>query len=458
LYVNAAVEPATGLSSQAFIGKTHRELGIPEDLCIYWEENLRQVFITGQERTLDFDFPTTDGTTRNYQSRIVPEFAPDGSVESILGVARDVTDFKQTEAALRESEQRFRQVTENIDAVFWIFSLDEQKPLYISPAYEKIWGRSSQPLYENSENWMETIHPEDRAYVATMYEQLNQGEFIEYVYRIVKLDGSVRWISDCAFPVYDTHGRLYRTAGIAQDITERKRAEEQLKASLQEKGVLLREVHHRVKNNLQIISSLLDLQAEQIKDAIAKSTTPKAIALEAFRASQNRVKSIALIHEKLYQSENLARVNLADYIHTLATHLLQTYPINPNTITLQLKVDEIFLNLDTVIPCGLIINELVSNALKHGFPDNTKGTLWIHLKSISCVDVESHKEKSEQFTLIIGNNGIHLQDPENLYKAKSLGFQLVNILVKQIQGQIEVTQNQGTEFKIKFSDLDNSAK
>ncbi|HEY9631961.1 MAG TPA: PAS domain S-box protein [Coleofasciculaceae cyanobacterium] len=567
LYVNAAIESVTGLSSQAFIGKTHRDLGMPEDLYNYWQENLRQVFITAQERTVDFDFLTPDGTTRNYQSRLVPEFALDGSVESILGVARDVTDFKQTEAALRESQEQFRQLAENIDAVFWVFSVDEQKTLYISPAYEKIWGRSSQPLYENSRNWMDTIYPEDRTYVATMYERLNQGEFIEEVYRIVKPDGSVRWINDRAFPVYDAQGRLYRTAGIAEDITERKlteaalreseqkyrslvetsqgviwsintegrltfvnqavrqmcgyepeemigrhcselvtleqaqkdtgilqrilagqsvfqyeaeclhkdrtpfwvrcnmirlrddtgnvlgttgtavdisdrkRAEEQLKASLQEKEALLKEVHHRVKNNLQVISSLLDLQSQQIQDPMA---------LEAFRESRNRVKSMAIIHEKLYQSENLAKINLADYIEILTSYLLQTYAINPNNITLQLTVDEIFLNLDRVIPCGLIINELVSNALKHGFPVTTKGSIWVELNSVS---LESSEEQAHLFTLVVGNDGMKLQDPQNLFYAKSLGMQLVNILVKQLGVHIEISQNRGTEFKIRFSNL-----
>ncbi len=694
LYVNAAAEPVTGLFPQEFIGKSWRELEMPEALYTSWEENFQRVFTTAQEQTLEYDLPTPDGTAKYYQTRLMPEFARDGSVESILVVTRDVTDFKQTEAALRESEERFRQLAENIDAVFWVFCLNEQKTLYISPAYEKIWGRSSQPLYENSQNWMHTIYPEDRDIDAAIYERLNSGELVEDIYQIVKPDGSVRWIRDRAFPVYDSQGRLYRAAGIAEDITERKqaelalreseerfrqlaenidavfwifclderkllyispaydkiwgrprerlykeatrwregvhpedvpaivasaqqqlqgefpervyriirpdgsirwlqdhtfpiynsegrlyrtagisediterkqaeaalqeseqkyrnlvetaqgliwsvdsagrfsfinqaskhfygyepeemigreatefttpeqaqkdmealrrvlagesllqyetmafrkdgtpfyistnaivirdeagnvlgttgtsiditerkRAEEELKASLQEKEALLKEVHHRVKNNLQVISSLLDLQSQRIEDALD---------LEAFRASQNRVKSIAIIHEKLYQSKNLAQVNLAEYIHTLTNYLYQTYPINPDNITLQLKVDDIFLNLDTVIPCGLIINELISNALKHGFPGNTRGTIWIEL---NCVSVEPAEENTHQVTLVIGNDGIKLEDPTNFYRAKSLGFQLVQILVKQLYGQIEIDQSRGTEFKIRFSE------
>ena len=438
LYVNAAVEAVTGMSPQDFIGKTNQDLGMPKVRCADWEEKSQQVFTTGQEQIIEFDFLRPDGTTRYYQTRIVPEFAKDGSVESLLTIARDVTEFKQTEVSLKESEQRFRQLAENIDAVFWVFSVDEQKTLYISPAYEKIWGRSSQPLYENSQNWMETIYPEDRTQVITRYERLQQGEFIEEVYRIIKADGSVRWINDRAFPVYDAQGRLYRRAGIAEDITERKQAEEQLKTSLQEKEALLKEVHHRVKNNLQIISSLLDLQAQQIEDAIA---------LKAFRESQNRVRAIALIHEKLYQSNNLARINVADYIHTLTTYLLQTYPLAPNNITLQLNIDDILLDIDTVIPCGLILNELISNALKHGFIENTKGTIWIELNSVSIASIEG---KAHQLTLIVRNDGIKLQEPINFSNPESLGLQLVDVLVKQLEGQIEIEQNPDTEFKIRF--------
>jgi PAS domain S-box-containing protein len=324
--------------------------------------------------------------------------------------------------------------------------VNDQKTLYISPAYEKIWGRSSQPLYENSQNWMETIYPEDHPLAISRYERLKQGEPVEDVYRIVKPDGSVRWINDHAFPIYDSEGRLYRAAGIAQDITERKQAEEQLRASLREKEALLMEVHHRVKNNLQIISSLLDLQSQHLQEPLA---------LEAFQTSQNRIKSIALIHEKLYQSENLARVNLADYIHSLVINLLQTYTTNPDNITLQLNVADISLNLDTLIPCGLIINELVSNALKHGLSENAKGKIWVDINSISAA---SFQENVQQVTLVVGNEGKKFQNPFNFKNLKTLGLQLVNVLVEQLQGKIELDQSRGTEFKISFLNQDSLVK
>jgi two-component sensor histidine kinase len=185
---------------------------------------------------------------------------------------------------------------------------------------------------------------------------------------------------------------------------------------------------------------LLDFQAQKLRE-------PQA--LEAFRVTQNRVKSIALIHQKLYQSDNLAKVNLADYIYNLTTHLIQSYTLNPDNITLQLKLDEVFSSLDTAIPCGLVINELVSNALKHGFPRNSQGTIWVELNSVGEVTPE---QSTYQLRLVVGNDGIKLPELPNLHQAKSVGFQLIHALVQQLNGSIEIDRSRGTEFRISLFD------
>jgi two-component sensor histidine kinase len=171
-----------------------------------------------------------------------------------------------------------------------------------------------------------------------------------------------------------------------------------------------------------------------------------------FQNSQSRVRSMALIHEKLYQSKSLSRVNFADYIESLAMHLIQNYAVDPDRISLQLNLEPILLNLDTAIPCGLILNELVSNALKHGFPGNTGGTIWISLcsvgTSVSC-------DGGDDFELVIGNNGVKLPELPDFSRAKSLGLQLVRVLIQQLEGQIEVSQSQGTEFKLRFRELEH---
>lgn len=558
LYVNSAVESVSGISPHTFIGETNRSVGMPEDLCQSLEDNFQQVFITGQERIIEFDYLSPDGKTVYFQSRVVPEFAKDGSVECVLVVARDVTNFKltekalresqqllqavldsaptaiylkdlqgryilcnhrtqtgiglslkqiigktdydiwpqmadilrindqaavdagapveleetvlevgglhtfmtikfplydtsgtpyaicgistditerkQTEVALKESEQKYRNLVETCQGAIW--SVDAEGRLtFINQAAKQLYGYEPEEMI--GRHFSELVTPEQTQKGQEILERIIAGESIFHCEaECIRKDGTIFWVSCNAIALRDEFGNVLGTTGTSIDISDRKRIEEQLKASLQEKEALLKEVHHRVKNNLQVISSLLDLQSQQIQDSIA---------VDAFRGSRNRIKSIALIHEKLYQSKNLARVGLADYIHTLTTYLLHTYPINPSNITLQLSISNILLNIDKVIPLGLIINELVSNALKHGFPGNTKGTIWIEASSTSEISV---REEARQLTLVIGNDGLRLEETKIFYKPKSLGFQLVNVLVKQLNGLIEVEQIRGTEFKI----------
>src|ERR671933_914752 len=215
-----------------------------------------------------------------------------------------------------------------------------------------------------------------------------------------------------------------------RDVTERKQAEDQIKASLLEKETLLQEIHHRVKNNLQVISSLLRLQSRQIRDQQA---------LELFKESQNRVQAMALIHEKLYQSSNLAFIDFQEYITSLVGNLCRSYDIYRQAITFKVNVNQVSLAIDTAIPCGLIINELVANSLKYAFPDKAKGTIHVCL----------HCEENKSYTLIIRDNGIGLPINFNLKPLNSLGLNLVNILIEQLEGTLELDGRKGTKFCLK---------
>ncbi len=213
---------------------------------------------------------------------------------------------------------------------------------------------------------------------------------------------------------------------------ERRRAEDQIKASLKEKEVLLKEIHHRVKNNLQIISSLLNIQSRYIDDRRA---------LELFRESQERIRSIALIHERLYQSRDLAEIDFADYLQSLSANLFRSYGVKSNAVKLKVEVDGTRLNIDTAIPIGLIVNELLSNSLKHAFPSGRKGEIRIHLAA----------NGDSRSMLIVSDNGIGLPDDLDFRNSRSLGLQLVNMLVQQLDGTIELDRTNGTAFKIVFA-------
>ncbi|MEP0891918.1 MULTISPECIES: histidine kinase dimerization/phosphoacceptor domain -containing protein [unclassified Leptolyngbya] len=233
---------------------------------------------------------------------------------------------------------------------------------------------------------------------------------------------------------------LYQQA--QNELKERKRTEEQLKLSLKEKEVLLKEIHHRVKNNLQVISSVLRLQSDYIKD-------DRVLAL--FKDSQNRIRSMALIHEKLHQSSNLLKINFAEYIRDLADNLLRSYAANSRAATLRTEAENVWLNIDTAIPCGLIINELVSNALKHAFPaSNPENEIVVRIFPTA----------NKQFTLGVQDNGIGFPPELDFRNTESLGLELVCIFTEQLEGTIKLdqTNGRGTTFTITFSELENTGK
>jgi len=219
--------------------------------------------------------------------------------------------------------------------------------------------------------------------------------------------------------------------GIARDITEHKQAEKQIEASLREKEVLLREIHHRVKNNMQIISSLIRLQSRSIKDENLS---------DIFNKSQSRIRSMALIHESLYRSKDLARIDFSDYVERLTTHLFSMYRIKAGAIKFNMEIKDIYLDINRAIPCGLIINELVSNCLKHAFPDGRKGE----------IRVKMYEDRRNKHTLIVKDNGIGFPEKLDFRNVETLGMQLVGDLVKQLKGKIELKREEGTEFEIVF--------
>ncbi len=227
-------------------------------------------------------------------------------------------------------------------------------------------------------------------------------------------------------------GQVEAVYGIYRDITERKRAEEKIKNSLKEKEVMLYEIHHRVKNNMQIILSLLRLQSRTVEDEQTR---------EMFQESQNRIRSMALIHEKLYQSGDLSKIDIADYIRGLATHLISVYRAERAAIGLSVDIKDVYLDINMAIPLGLIVNELVTNAMKHGFKKRAKGNILIGMK----------KGAKGKFELSVADTGEGLPVEFDIHKTESFGMQLVTDLVKQLEGSIELNRKDaGSEFVIRF--------
>ena len=238
-----------------------------------------------------------------------------------------------------------------------------------------------------------------------------------------------------ASPLYDSNGGVQGAACVALDITERKEAADRMAASLMEKEMLLREVHHRVKNNMQVIVSLLKLQSGKIEDTKY---------LEMLKESQNRIKSMALVHEKLYRSKTIARINFEDYINSIAKNLLRSYSHLAGRVNIRVESEDILVGIDTAIPCGLLINELISNSLKHAFPQGSEGE----------IRVKMHRSGEDEFELVVNDNGVGMQEDFDFRHTESLGLQLVSTLAEdQLNGEILLNAAGGTEFRIKFSEI-----
>lgn len=228
------------------------------------------------------------------------------------------------------------------------------------------------------------------------------------------------------------------------ELRERRQIEAQLRSSLQEKEVLLKEVHHRVKNNLQIISALLSFQAEAIQD-------PRLLA--ALKDSENRLRAMALIHETIYQAEDLGHLNFSSYIQRLAENILVANTHQNNSIQLVYQLENVFLNLETAIPCGLLLNELITNAIKHAFPNRRSGEIRLTLQSVTSPDSPVSPQSTPRYRLCIADNGIGLPPTLDLKNLKSLGLRIADDLAQQLRGTLELNCSQGTQFQLIFSEL-----
>ncbi len=386
------------------------------------------------EAEIEYRIVRPDGEIRWIRDRAFPIRNKSGKVYRIVGIAVDITARKHAEKTIRESEERFRQLAENIQDSFWLMSAEFTDLLYLSPAYEQIWGRSREELYADPLKMMEWVHPEDKLLLEEAMGRVLQGESTNTEYRIFRPDGTIRWVCDRAFPIYDESGKIYRIAGIAEDISDRKFTEARIQAALREKEVLLKEIHHRVKNNMQVISSLLQLQSQYIEDEAT---------LNLFEESQTRIHSMALIHEQLYQSENLDHIDLSSYVENLVANLYQSFGCGNTSIQFNLKIDPIYLNIETAIPCGLIINELVSNSLKYAFVSSLDGEISINFSEINC----------HQFHLTIQDNGRGFPADFDVENTETLGLRLVRMLAYQLDASIAIDSLCGTCYTLIFKEL-----
>ena len=402
----------------------------PED-----RERVQQAFDDSVSNKTPYDIThrllMPDGRVKYVRERAETRYDSQGRPVRSAGTVQDITEQKRVEDALRASEASFRQVIEASPVPLSVDGTD-RKIEYLNRKFIETFGYTHEEL-STRDDWFVRAYPnpEYRQAVARLWEAAvaracAEGKPIGPVETEVTCkDGSIRTVEFVGTAVG------HRLMIAAKDLTEHRRAEDVIRASLKEKTVLLKEVHHRVKNNLQIVTSLLNLQAVRIKN-------PEA--LDTLRETANRVRSMALLHETLYLSQSLARVNFASYIDNICSHLFRSYGPKAKHIKLDLRLENAVIDLDQTVSCGLMVNELVSNALKHAFPGGRPGKITVELQTAP----------QDRIVLTIADDGVGLPPGLDIHQTETLGHQLVYMLAEKLRGTVDVTRNCGTVFCIAF--------
>ncbi|MGB9939100.1 PAS domain S-box protein [Methanosarcina sp.] len=456
---NKGAEQIYGYSAEEILGK-HVAILIPFALS---EEAKRLVEMIKQgEKVHQYETSRLrkDGKIIDISMTLSPIFDISEELMAISIIARDITESKKAEEKLQKSEERYRIVTEQTGQLIYEYDIEEDK-IYWAGAIEKVTGYTQEELLKTGvELWINNVHPDDRKKVwdqkirhcgkNTASIENKRNFYLEYHFR--RKDGAYIHIEDHGVCLQRGNYLTNKVLGIMKDITERKKAENALK-KLEE--ARKKEIHHRIKNNLQVISSLLDLQAEKFAGINAYDTSK---VLAAFRDSQNRVISMALIHEELYGSKEVSTLNFAAYLQKLTEDLFRCYSIGASGTDTFLEIEEnIFFDMDTAVPLGIIVNELVSNSLKHAFPGGRTGEIRIKLsreengKCDNCrLEGKNEACKSTGYVLAVSDNGAGIPESISIEDSGTLGIQLVTILVDQLDGELELNRDSGTEFVIRF--------
>ncbi|MBP7735367.1 MAG: PAS domain S-box protein [Spirochaetes bacterium] len=363
-----------------------------------------------------------------------PLFDSSGSKIGAIEVLHDITERLKIKQALRESESLYRLLAENTDDVIWLLNSDLCFT-YISPSIRKLRGFEPDEVIGRTLEDMFT--PESLKVIYELYEHkmpdvergLNPNTRI--ILEEYHKNGSTVWVDNTVNVLRDPEGRLIGFMGVSKDISELKRIENELEKSLRQKEVLMKELQHRVKNNMNVIASLLNLEVDRLPDEDSR---------RIFHDARSRIDAMSAIYDKLVQSDDLDRIDLSDYIRDLVNMIAESYAMNKGTIRLSMNLDEVKLDIKRAVPLGLILNELITNAVKYAFPGGMSGEIGIRLRM-----------EDGRINLGVSDNGVGLPEGAALDQAKSMGFRLINVLAKQIKGTLLIEQNLGTSVLLKFN-------
>jgi PAS domain S-box-containing protein len=424
---NSVFEDFVGYTKEEIEGKkSWTEFVVKEDLeRMLHQHKLRRIDPNAALNSYEYRAIDKNGRVRDILLNVDIIPGTKKSVASLL----DITERKQLEESLRKSSEQYRILAESSQDMIYIVGLDD-KIRYVNGFAARGLGKQPEEIIGRLRSAL--FSPEVADHQKLRLDKVFETGLPNHAENLMNIGGKDIWQDTYLIPLKAEDNETHAVLGISRDITERKRTEDMLKASLAEKELLLKEVHHRVKNNLQVISALLYLQSLNFTDDNI---------IKAFRDGQDRIKSIALIHESLYKSKSLGKVDLSGYIKQLISQLSQSYGDLSRKINFKVNADGVFLNINTAIPCGMIINELISNSLEHAFPDGRSGEI--------CIDLKS---EDDGFKLVVSDDGIGFNEEQNIKQLTTLGVQLIDTLAKQIDGRMSLDTNGGTRYEIHFKD------
>lgn len=351
---------------------------------------------------------------------------------AIRGTSQDITERKQVENKLRESEERYKRITDGLNDYLYTVKVKDSKPVETihNEACLAITGYSINEFYWDPYLWINMVVPEEREKVAGRFQKILDGNALPtFEHRIICKDGTIRWISDTAIPKYDCNGTLISYDGVIKDISGRKYAEEKVKSLLSEKELILKEVHHRIKNNMNTINSLLNLQAGTLKD---KS------AIMALEDAGRRVRSMMMLYDKLYRSDFFNEMSIAQYLPSLVDEILVNFP-NAKSVSVVKHIDDFVLDVKRLQSIGIIVNELLTNIMKYAFKERNFGEISVTVYLIN-----------QTVSITIGDNGDGLPESVDFEHSTGFGLMLVGVLTKQLRGRLRIERENGTKIVLEF--------
>lgn len=428
IYVSPSVKSVLGFEPHDLVGRSMFE-GIHPDDRQRVTSCMENAFGKCLTQFVQYRYLKADGSYVWLGTKGTPIFGEGGSVTGFVCNSRDITVQKNAEDALRESEEKYRTLIESAKDPL---SLYDENGIFLMANKAGAQSMGKEPAELLGHSLRDFFPPEiSQKQLELIRKVFQTGEGLD-IEMHVPYGERDQWFSTSLQPLFGYNNRVRSVQVISRDISDLKETQIKLEQALDEKDMLMKEIYHRVKNNLMVISSLLNLQSRYIKDEEARGI---------FKESQERAHSMALIHERLYRSTDLKHIDYGDYIRTLTRDLFRTYVADPFRINLEVEVEDVMIDINTAIPLGLIINELVSNSMKHAFPGNKTGVISVKFS-----------EEGDQCILEVKDNGIGFPPELELGKTNSLGLQLVTSLTQQIGGELELERSPGTTFRITFQE------